>query len=84
MDHENHADNFFGSDGFGDVPDPHAPSLDLVQQKKAKQAIIDLVNANDKEVSVCTIKLLTWMKIESLIFLWYVYTKNVVAYTGVG
>ncbi|XP_039864626.1 inosine-uridine preferring nucleoside hydrolase-like isoform X1 [Simochromis diagramma] len=50
VDHENHADNFFGSDGFGDVPDPHAPSLDLVQQKKAKQAIIDLVNANDKEV----------------------------------
>ncbi|XP_006807196.1 inosine-uridine preferring nucleoside hydrolase-like [Neolamprologus brichardi] len=50
VDPENHADNFFGSDGFGDVPDPDAPSLDLVQQKKAKQAIIDLVNANDKEV----------------------------------
>uniref|UniRef100_A0A3Q2VPY9 Inosine-uridine preferring nucleoside hydrolase-like n=1 Tax=Haplochromis burtoni TaxID=8153 RepID=A0A3Q2VPY9_HAPBU len=55
VDHENHADNFFGSDGFGDVPDPHAPSLDLVQQKKAKQAIVDLVNANDKEVSVILI-----------------------------
>uniref|UniRef100_A0A3Q4HWN8 Inosine-uridine preferring nucleoside hydrolase-like n=1 Tax=Neolamprologus brichardi TaxID=32507 RepID=A0A3Q4HWN8_NEOBR len=55
VDPENHADNFFGSDGFGDVPDPDAPSLDLVQQKKAKQAIIDLVNANDKEVSVILI-----------------------------
>ncbi|CAI5638137.1 unnamed protein product [Oreochromis niloticus] len=50
VEHENHADNFFGTDGFGDVPDPHAPSLDLVQEKKAKQAIIDLVNANPEEV----------------------------------
>lgn len=65
MDHENHADNFFGSDGFGDVPDPHAPSLDLVQQKKAKQAIVDLVNMNDGEVSDAPLNFLREWKLRA-------------------
>lgn len=54
-----HASDYFGTDGFGDVPDPHAPGLDLVQKKKAEQAIIDFVHENPGEVRVCLIKLQT-------------------------
>uniref|UniRef100_A0A3Q0RSS2 Inosine/uridine-preferring nucleoside hydrolase domain-containing protein n=1 Tax=Amphilophus citrinellus TaxID=61819 RepID=A0A3Q0RSS2_AMPCI len=54
-----HASDYFGTDGFGDVPDPHAPSLDLVQKKKAEQAIIDFVNENPGEVILVAIAPLT-------------------------
>ncbi|XP_030603601.1 inosine-uridine preferring nucleoside hydrolase-like isoform X2 [Archocentrus centrarchus] len=54
-----HASDYFGTDGFGDVPDPHAPSLDLVQKKKAEQAIIDFVNENPGEVMLVSTAPLT-------------------------
>uniref|UniRef100_A0A3Q4I924 Uridine nucleosidase 1-like n=1 Tax=Neolamprologus brichardi TaxID=32507 RepID=A0A3Q4I924_NEOBR len=46
-----HAGDYHGKDGLGDVPDPDAPGLDLLQKKKAVQAMIKLVNDNAGEVS---------------------------------
>ncbi|XP_006807199.1 inosine-uridine preferring nucleoside hydrolase-like [Neolamprologus brichardi] len=44
-----HAGDYHGKDGLGDVPDPDAPGLDLLQKKKAVQAMIKLVNDNAGE-----------------------------------
>ncbi|XP_028292836.1 inosine-uridine preferring nucleoside hydrolase [Gouania willdenowi] len=43
---------FHGLDGLGDVPDPNAPGLDLVQKEDAVSAIIRIVNENPGEVSL--------------------------------
>lgn len=45
-----HAGDYHGKDGLGDVPDPNAPGLELVQKKKAAQAMIKIVNDNPGEV----------------------------------
>uniref|UniRef100_A0A3Q2VQU1 Inosine/uridine-preferring nucleoside hydrolase domain-containing protein n=1 Tax=Haplochromis burtoni TaxID=8153 RepID=A0A3Q2VQU1_HAPBU len=45
-----HAGDYHGKDGLGDVPDPDAPGLDLLQKKKAVQAMIKLVKDNAGEV----------------------------------
>ncbi|KAL3999448.1 RNA-binding protein Luc7-like 2 [Sarotherodon galilaeus] len=47
-----HAGDYHGKDGLGDVPDPDAPGLDLLQKKKAVQAMIKLVKENAGEVSL--------------------------------
>ncbi len=46
-----HAGDYHGKDGLGDVPDPNAPSLELLQKRKAVQAIVKMVKQNPGEVS---------------------------------
>ncbi|XP_019959463.1 inosine-uridine preferring nucleoside hydrolase-like [Paralichthys olivaceus] len=50
--HKRHAGDFHGKDGLGDVPDPDAPGLQLLQKEKAVEAIIKMVNDNPGEVSL--------------------------------
>ncbi|XP_067439030.1 inosine-uridine preferring nucleoside hydrolase-like [Thunnus thynnus] len=47
-----YAGDFHGKDGLGDVPDPNAPGLELLQKKKAVQAMIDIVKENPGEVTL--------------------------------
>lgn len=47
-----HAGEFHGKDGLGDVPDPDAPGLELLQMESAMQAIIRMVNENPGEVTL--------------------------------
>lgn len=46
------AGHFHGMDGLGDVPDPDAPGLDLIQKEGAVSAMIRLVNENPGQVCV--------------------------------
>lgn len=46
------AGNFHGQDGLGDVPDPNAPGLDLIQKEDAVSAMIRIINENPGEVSL--------------------------------
>ncbi|XP_022625589.1 inosine-uridine preferring nucleoside hydrolase-like [Seriola dumerili] len=46
-----HAGDYHGKDGLGDVPDPDAPGLELLK-KKAVQAMIKIVNQNPGEVTL--------------------------------
>ncbi|XP_025759082.1 probable uridine nucleosidase 1 isoform X3 [Oreochromis niloticus] len=46
------AGDYHGKDGLGEVPDPDAPGLELVQKKKAVNAMIKTVNQNPGEVSL--------------------------------
>jgi len=45
-----HAGDYHGKDGLGDVPDPDAPDLDLLQQRKAVKAMIKIAKENAGEV----------------------------------
>lgn len=45
-----HAGDYHGKDGLGDVPDPDAPSLDLLQSRHAVKALIKIVKQNKGEV----------------------------------
>lgn len=53
-----HAGDYHGKDGLGDVPDPDAPGLELLQEEEAVLALIKLVKKNAGEVNV-SIKQLT-------------------------
>ncbi|XP_070850093.1 inosine-uridine preferring nucleoside hydrolase-like [Chaetodon trifascialis] len=47
-----HAGHYHGEDGLGDVPDPDAPGLELLQEEKAAQALIVMVKENPGEVTL--------------------------------
>ncbi|XP_026219445.1 inosine-uridine preferring nucleoside hydrolase-like [Anabas testudineus] len=54
-----HAGDYHGKDGLGDVPDPSAPGLELLQKNKAAQAMIKIVNENQGEVTLVAVAPLT-------------------------
>ncbi|XP_015517397.2 uncharacterized protein C1683.06c-like [Neodiprion lecontei] len=51
--------DYFGTDGFGDFEYPDPPSTDLVQEKHAVNAMIDLVKANPGEITLLALGPLT-------------------------
>ncbi|KAE8278307.1 hypothetical protein D5F01_LYC23206 [Larimichthys crocea] len=52
VDKKRHAGDFHGKDGLGDVPDPDAPGLELLQEQKASEAIVRMVKENPGEVTL--------------------------------
>uniref|UniRef100_A0A8C3A106 Inosine/uridine-preferring nucleoside hydrolase domain-containing protein n=1 Tax=Cyclopterus lumpus TaxID=8103 RepID=A0A8C3A106_CYCLU len=49
---EQHAGDYHGKDGLGDVPDEDAPGLELLQKRKAAQALVKMVKENAGEVTL--------------------------------
>ncbi|KAL6115345.1 uncharacterized protein ACO6RY_00216 [Pungitius sinensis] len=47
-----HAGDYHGKDGLGEVPDPDAPGLELLQKRKAAQALVKMVKENAGEVTL--------------------------------
>ncbi|XP_041822278.1 inosine-uridine preferring nucleoside hydrolase-like [Chelmon rostratus] len=54
-----HAGDYHGKDGLGDVPDPNAPGMDMLQDTHATQAMVNIVNDNPGEVSLVATSALT-------------------------
>uniref|UniRef100_A0A3Q4BI40 Inosine/uridine-preferring nucleoside hydrolase domain-containing protein n=1 Tax=Mola mola TaxID=94237 RepID=A0A3Q4BI40_MOLML len=46
------AGDYHGEDGLGDVPDPDAPGLELVQKEKGVLAMLKIVNQHPEEVTL--------------------------------
>ncbi|XP_035483520.1 inosine-uridine preferring nucleoside hydrolase isoform X2 [Scophthalmus maximus] len=46
------AGDYHGKDGLGDVPDPDAPGLELLQKRKAVKAMIKIAKENPGEVTL--------------------------------
>ncbi|XP_038575345.1 probable uridine nucleosidase 2 isoform X1 [Micropterus salmoides] len=57
--HEQNAGDYHGKDGLGEVPDPDAPGLELLQKKKAVEAMIKIVKENPGEVTLVAMAPLT-------------------------
>ncbi|KAG8004509.1 Inosine-uridine preferring nucleoside hydrolase [Nibea albiflora] len=56
---EQHAGGFHGQDGLGDIPDPNAPGLQLLQEQSAAEAIVKIVKENPGEVTLVAMAALT-------------------------
>lgn len=54
------AGHFHGYDGLGDVPDPNAPGLEMVQKEGAVSAMIRMINENPGEVSGDMLRCWCW------------------------
>ncbi|XP_017287528.1 probable uridine nucleosidase 2 [Kryptolebias marmoratus] len=50
LSNKRNAGDYHGKDGLGDVPDPDAPGVELLQKKKAAQAMIKIAKAHPEEV----------------------------------
>lgn len=54
-----HAGHFHGQDGLGDVPDPNAPGLELIQKEGAVEAMTRIVREHPGEVYLVALGPLT-------------------------
>ncbi|XP_061660759.1 inosine-uridine preferring nucleoside hydrolase-like isoform X1 [Syngnathoides biaculeatus] len=52
LSNKQHASDYHGKDGLGDVPAADAPGLELVQKKKGVQALIKMIKQNQGEVTL--------------------------------
>ncbi|XP_068575684.1 pyrimidine-specific ribonucleoside hydrolase RihA-like [Cebidichthys violaceus] len=52
MNHKINAGDYHGKDGLGEVPDPDAPGLELLQKRKAAKALVKMVKENAGEVTL--------------------------------
>lgn len=50
LDNKRHAGDYHGVDGLGDVPDPDAPGVELLQKEEAVQAMIKIAKKHPEEV----------------------------------
>ncbi len=50
LSHIQHASDYHGKDGLGDVPDPNAPGLELLQKQNAVKAMIKIAKKYPGEV----------------------------------
>ncbi|XP_061894324.1 inosine-uridine preferring nucleoside hydrolase-like [Entelurus aequoreus] len=52
LSNQRHASDYHGKDGLGDVSDPDAPGLELLQEKKGVQALVEMIEQNQGEVTL--------------------------------
>lgn len=69
-----HAGDYHGKDGLGDVPDPKAPGLELLQQEDAVHAIIRIINENSGEVGQ-VFGLLIYLSYLNILEIWWYHFK---------
>lgn len=74
-----HAGDYHGKDGLGDVPDPKAPGLELLQQEDAVHAIVRIINENSGEVGQ-VFGLLIYLSCLNILEIWWYHFKVKVSF----
>ncbi|XP_056287450.1 inosine-uridine preferring nucleoside hydrolase-like [Pseudoliparis swirei] len=64
---QQNAGDYHGKDGLGDVPDPDTPGLELLQKRKAVQALVKIVKENPGEVTLVATAPLTNLAVAVLL-----------------